>query len=217
VKRAILLAEAAMFDAIFWDNDGVLMASEHLYFQANAEALARAGIVLSLERFAEISLHRGESVLQLAGDDAELRAWRDQRYVELLTSAATVMPGALETVRTLHGRWPMAIVTSCRRAHFQIMHRGSALLDFFDFVLNREDYHHSKPDPEPYLLAAQRAGVEASRCLAIEDSPRGVAAAVAAGMTVAALPGALNAGADFSTARWRLDGLEQLPLLLDGV
>ena len=206
-----------MFEAIFWDNDGVLMASEHLYFQANAETLARAGVTLSLELFAEISLQRGESLLQLAGGGAGLRAWRDRRYVELLSRAATVMPGALETVRTLHGRWPMAIVTSCRREHFQIMHRDSELLAFFDFVLTREDYQHSKPDPEPYLLAAHRAGVETASCLAIEDSPRGVAAAVAAGMTVAAFPGVLNAGADFSQARWRLDRLEQLPLLLDGL
>lgn len=203
-----------MFEAIFWDNDGVLMESEHLYFQANAEALARVGLTLTRELFAEISLRRGESVLQLAGGGSHLREWRDRRYVELLACDATVMPGVAAVLSRLHGRWPMAIVTSCRREHFQVMHKASNLLGYFDFILTREDVLLSKPDPEPYQLAARRAGVDSRRCLAIEDSPRGVAAAVAAGMTVAALPGPLNAGGDFSSARWQLERLEQiLPLL----
>ena len=145
------------FEAIFWDNDGVLMESEHLYFQANAEALARRGVNLSLASFIELSLRRGESVLQLGGGDEALRRWRDARYVELLAAGADVTPGADAVLRTLYGRRPMAIVTSCRREHFRVMHRQSNLLGYFDFVLTREDFVQTKPDPEPYLLAARRA------------------------------------------------------------
>ncbi|ABQ24463.1 HAD family hydrolase [Geotalea uraniireducens] len=60
-----------MFDGIFWDNDGVLMETEHLYYQANAEALARAGVELTLEEFCRISLRQGESVLSLARNSVE--------------------------------------------------------------------------------------------------------------------------------------------------
>jgi hypothetical protein len=49
-------AGARMFDGIFWDNDGVLMETEHLYYRANAEALAQAGVELSLEEFCMIPL-----------------------------------------------------------------------------------------------------------------------------------------------------------------
>ena len=206
-----------MFDGIFWDNDGVLMETEHLYYQANAEALARAGVELSLEEFCRISLRRGESVLGLAdgaSDAAELRRVRDDIYYRLLGEESRVFPGVQETLERLHGRLPMAIVTSCTRVNFLQMHRTSGLLGYFDFILTREDYGASKPDPEPYLTACARAGLPPGRCLAIEDSERGVTAAARAGLAVAAIPGDMNRGGNFGAARWLLDGIVDLPALL---
>ncbi len=204
-----------MFAAIFWDNDGVLMETEHLYYRANAEALAQAGVELTLETFREISLRRGESVLQLAPvDERELRSFRDERYRELLAHEARVISGVTGTLERLHGRVPMAIVTSCRRENFLHMHRRSGLLGYFDFVLTREDYGASKPDPEPYLTACARAGLPPGACLAVEDSERGVTAAALAGLTVAAIPGRLNHGGDFGAAHWRLDSVAELPDLI---
>lgn len=210
-----------MFDGIFWDNDGVLMETEHLYYRANAEALAGVGVELSLDDFRRISLRRGESVLDLAAvpgqggnAPAELRRVRDGIYFRLLGEEARVIPGVRDTLERLQGRLPMAVVTSCRRVNFLQMHRGSGLLDYFDFILTREDYGASKPDPEPYLTACARAGLDPGRCLAIEDSERGVTAAARAGLAVAAIPGQMNRGGDFGAARWVLDGIHELPALL---
>jgi HAD superfamily hydrolase (TIGR01509 family) len=207
-----------MFDGIFWDNDGVLMETEHLYYQANAEALARAGVELTLEEFCRISLRQGESVLAIAdglSDADELRRARDEIYFRLLGEESRVYPGVQDTLERLYGRLPMAIVTSCRRDNFLQMHRGSGLLSYFDFVLTREDYVASKPDPEPYLTACSRAGLHPGRCLAIEDSERGVISASRAGLSVAAIPGDMNRGGDFGSARWLLDGIHELPALLN--
>ncbi len=212
--------DRSMFEGIFWDNDGVLMETELLYYRANAEALAGVGVELTREEFCRISLQRGESVLALGSGERseekeqELRRVRDEIYFRLLGEEARVIPGIRQTLELLHGRLPMAIVTSCRRENFLRMHRQSGLLDFFDFVLTREDYGASKPDPEPYLAACARAGLDPSRCLAIEDSQRGVIAAARAGLAVAAIPGELNAGGDFSAARWLLEGIGQLPPIL---
>jgi HAD superfamily hydrolase (TIGR01509 family) len=207
-----------MFDGIFWDNDGVLMETEHIYYQANAEALARAGVELSLEDFCRISLRQGESVLDLAAnvsDTEEVRRVRDEIYFRLLGEKARVYPGVRDTLERLHGRLPMAIVTSCRRENFLQMHRASGLLGYFDFILTREDYAASKPDPEPYRTACARAELHPGRCLAIEDSERGVTSAARAGLVVAAIPGTMNQGGDFGTARWLLDGIHELPALLN--
>lgn len=209
-----------MFDGIFWDNDGVLMETEHLYYQANAEALAQAGGELTLEEFCRVSLRQGESVLELAadrgsGDAAELRRVRDDIYYRLLGEEARVIPGVRDALARLHGRLPMAIVTSCRRANFLRMHRESGLLGYFDFILTREDYGASKPDPEPYRTACARAGLRPNRCLAIEDSERGGTSAARAGLVVAAIPGEMNRGGDFGAARWLLDGIQELPALLN--
>ena len=210
-----------MFDGIFWDNDGVLMETEHLYFQANAEALAQAGVELTLEEFCRVSLRRGESVLELAAGAgrndsvaAELRRFRDGIYYRLLGEEARAIPGVRDALTRLHGRLPMAIVTSCRRENFLQMHRASGLLGYFDFILTREDYGASKPDPEPYLTACARAGLSPDRCLAIEDSERGVVSAARAGLAVAAIPGEMNRGGDFGAARWLLEGIHELPALL---
>jgi HAD superfamily hydrolase (TIGR01509 family) len=206
-----------MFDGIFWDNDGVLMETEHLYYQANAEALAQAGVELSLEDFRRISLRQGESVLALAcgaNNADELRRLRDEIYYRLLGEESQVYPGVRDTLERLHGRLPMAIVTSCRRDNFLQMHRTSGLLGYFDFILTREDYVASKPDPEPYLTACARAGLYPGRCLAIEDSERGVISAARAGLAVAAIPGDMNRGGNFGSARWLLDGIQELPALL---
>ncbi|NIQ96969.1 MAG: HAD family hydrolase, partial [Desulfuromonadales bacterium] len=72
---------------------------------------------------------------------------------------------------------PMAIVTSSLRHHFDIIHEKSGLLPFFDFVLTREDYKHSKPHPEPYLTALQQLGIAPHHALVVEDSERGLHAA----------------------------------------
>jgi HAD superfamily hydrolase (TIGR01509 family) len=207
-----------MFDGIFWDNDGVLMETEHLYYQANAAALAGAGVDLSREDFCRISLIQGESVLGLVTDKCaagELRRVRDEIYFRLLGEEAQAYPGVLATLERLHGRQPMAVVTSCTRSNFLQMHRSSGLLGYFDFILTREDYTASKPDPEPYRTACARAGLEPGRCLAIEDSERGVTSAARAGLAVAAIPGAMNLGGDFTAARWLLDGHHQLAELLN--
>jgi len=211
-----------IFDGIFWDNDGVLMETEHLYYQANAEALAQVGVELTLEDFCRISLRRGESVLGLAAgagqsgsDAAELRQVRNDTYYRLLGNEARVIPRVQDTLARLHGRLPMAIVTSCARENFLQMHRKSGLLGYFDFILTREDYGASKPDPEPYRTACARAGLLPGRCLAIEDSERGVTSAVRAGLVVAAIPGKMNRGGDFGAARWLLDGIHELPALLN--
>lgn len=206
-----------MYSAIFWDNDGILMETEHLYYQANAEALARVGVELPLDIFRQVSLRQGESVLKMAagkGDEQELRRWRDTRYLDLLAEESKVIPGVRETLATLHGRLPMAVVTSSRREHFYRMHQQSGLLDFFDFILTREDYVNSKPDPEPYLTACARVGLPPGACVAVEDSVRGVTAAVQAGLAVAAIPGSMNHGGDFSAARWQLESVRQLPALI---
>lgn len=205
------------YQYIFWDNDGVLVDTEKLYYQANREALAKLGIGLSDAEFTNISLGQGQSVLDLArqvsisaAEFAQLRTWRNNRYAELLMTGDLVLPGVRETLLQLHRKIGMAIVTSSLGAHFEIIHRRSSLLQFFDFVLTREDYAKSKPDPEPYLLALVNSRQAARDCLVIEDSPRGLAAAKAAGLDCWVIPSDETAGEDFSAADAVLEGISEV-------
>jgi len=207
--------------AIFWDNDGVLVDSEPLYYEATREAIAELGVELALADFAELSLRTGASAFDVAaarGVPAErieaARLRRNARYGERL-AGIELMPGVREALAALHGRVPMAVVTSSRRVHFEIQHARTGARRFFEFVLTGEDCARHKPDPQPYRMAAERLGVAPGDCLVIEDSERGLRSAVAAGMRCAVLPSRLTPGGDFSAACRVLRGAGEIPALFE--
>lgn len=209
------------FTQIFWDNDGVLVDTERYYLQANREALGIVGIPLSDELFVEISLTRGHSLLELARAQghaeeriAELKEWRDNRYAQLLGKKDTTLPGVQATLNALHGKVKMAIVTSSLKNHFDIIHKQSGLLTFFDFCITRGDYLNSKPHADPYLLALRKSGEEPHNTLVIEDSPRGLQAAKAAGLTCWVIPGEHTSKQKLRGADRILSNIEELPGLL---
>ena len=202
---------------IFWDNDGVLVDTERYYLQASREALARVEIQLSNQQFAEISLGEGRSIFDIAAASGisgqtivELKEWRHKRYAGLLEQAEIALDGAAEVLKDLHGRVGMAVVTSSQRQHFEIIHRRTGFLPYFDFCLTREDSTSSKPSAEPYLLALQHCGHAADDVLVIEDSPRGLKAAKAAGLTCWAIPGQHMSAEDFTEADRVLDDIRDV-------
>ena len=205
-----------MIKAVLWDNDGVLVDTEKLYFQASREALSEIGIELTKELFVQISLMRGRSVFELAaaqGIKPEVidrqHKKRNRRHSELLRNGVRVLDGVEETLNRLKGKLTMGIVTSCLKEHFDIIHAGTGLLPYFDFVLAREDYKKSKPDPEPFLTAAARNGVRSEDCIIVEDSARGLAAANAAGIRCIAVPNPLTKDADFTGAYRVVDNVRE--------
>ena len=211
-----------MIEALLFDNDGILVDTEPLYLRANREILGEIGIEIPAEIFADLSLRLGKSIFVLArergvseGEVEDLRSRRDRRYLELIHEGVTVIDGVRECLLELHGRLPMAIVTSSKRMHFDAIHKGTDLLRFFDTVVASGDYERHKPHPDPFLVGAQRLSVAPQSCVAIEDSPRGLAAAVAAGMRCLAIPTPLTRDGDFRAASAVLASAREIPAYLD--
>jgi HAD superfamily hydrolase (TIGR01509 family) len=207
-----------VIDAILWDNDGVLVNTEGLFFQSTREALARAGVELTQEIFLKHSLRLGRSAFDLLTGPswtpekvAALKNDRDEIYAQLLRIQDNVFPDAPTVLQQLKGKTRMAIVTSSQRKHFDIAHERSGLADFFEFVLAREDYGNTKPDPEPYRMALQRLKLPAERCLVVEDSERGLASALAAGLRCVVVPHELTQGCAFEGATAVFSSLTALP------
>lgn len=204
-----------MIRAILWDNDGVLVDTEGLYFQAGREILATQGVVLTQRDFAEQSLKKGQSVFDFAPDQSaesieQLRVKRNARYSALLKAGVRVLPGVVETLSALSGRVRMGIVTGSRRDHFDIVHAQTPLLPFFEFVIAREDYAEAKPHPDAYLTAMRLHGLHPETCVVVEDSERGCVAAAKAGLRVLAVPNALSQRGDFSSAYKVLNSVREV-------
>jgi len=206
-----------MIKAVIWDNDGVLVDTEELYFKATREVLSQIGVDLTAELFGRISLMQGRSTFYLAAAQglkaeviAQLRTDRNRRYSDLLRNGVCVLDGVEDTLRRLRGKVLMGVVTSSRREHFDIIHSGTGLLHFFDFVLTREDYGESKPNPDPFLTAVLRNGLQPEHCIIVEDSERGLTAAMAAGIRCIVVPNRLTRKGNFSGAYKVLSSLGEV-------
>ena len=147
---------------------------------------------------------RGESTLTLAAargvNDEEitrLRAERDRIYAETLDAQSCLIDGVEEVLRSLHGKVRMGVVTSTSREHFQIAHAKSGVPQCMDFVITREDCQHLKPHPEPYLTALNRHRLRPEECIVVEDSERGLASAMAAGLEMPDCPERVDQGRRF--------------------
>ncbi|MBN1781714.1 HAD family phosphatase [bacterium] len=210
-----------MLKAILWDNDGVLVDTETLYYRANRETLAEIGIELTEEQYLSISLDQGQSVVNLARyrgctDEqiSDLRQKRDLRYIGLLKQGVRVFPGVEETLRFFHGKIAMGLVTSSPRPYFDVIHRQTGFLPFFNLILTREDYEKAKPDPEPYLKALERSGLEPGECVVIEDTKRGLEASRAAGIPCIIIPNSYTRHQGFSGAWHVISDIRKLPSLI---
>jgi HAD superfamily hydrolase (TIGR01509 family) len=210
-----------MIRAIFWDNDGVLVDTERLYFRANQETLEAAGVVLGHDQYIEFFLRQGRGAWHLLEERgisaADIERWRRRRndlYSQLLDREACAIDGVAGTLELLHGRYVMGIVTSSNKDHFDIIHTKCNLLQYFDFVLTAADFERVKPHPDPYLLAIERSGARPEECVAIEDSERGLQAASRAGIPCIVIPTPLTAGGNFAAALRIVDRVEDIPAAL---
>lgn len=206
-----------MIKAIFWDNDGILVDTEHLYFRATREVLASAGLFLTSEDFVELLLVQSRGAWHLLQERGftetritELRKERNRIYGELLQKEEIQKDGVREVLEILQGKYRMGIVTSSLKEHFEIIHRSTGLLRFFEFALVSGDYEKYKPEPDPYLKALEKTGLSPDECIVVEDSLRGLTSALGAGLRCYVIPNDLTRNSDFTGAAKVLNHVSDL-------
>ncbi len=188
--------------AVVSDMDGLLLDSERLMQGAILESSAFHGFPMDEALF--LSLvgvpvdGNRRQLLEAFGNafpfDAYLSRYRATVLAEIARNGLPLKPGAAGLLREVKAAGlPLAIATSTgrQRAEEHLAHAG--FLPMLDALVTRDDVENPKPHPEPYLLAAERLGVDPAHCLALEDSPTGVRSAAAAGMQVVMVPDLLPA------------------------
>ena len=182
------------FKAYLFDCDGTVADSMPLHYIAWSQALGEWGCTFSEERFYQLGGLPIVEIIGLIGREqgiemptALVAKRKEQLYFEYLPRLQCV-PEVLEHIELQRGRIPFAVVSGSTRDSVEASLRAIGLLDRFEVLVCAGDYRKSKPDPEPFLIAAERLGVSPQNCLVFEDTQMGISAAIAAGMASVRVP-----------------------------
>lgn len=180
---------AGPFRAYLFDMDGTIADSMPLHYIAWKQALSEYGCPIFPEdlfyswggmpvRAIVATLNQRHS---LSMPVEEVARRKEGLYYQLLPKL-TAVPEVLEQIEEAHKRIPFAVVSGSTRESVTKSLDILGLLDKFDVLVCAGDYKKAKPDPEPFLLAAQKLNVPPESCLVFEDTEMGIQAATAAGM-----------------------------------
>jgi HAD superfamily hydrolase (TIGR01509 family) len=181
-----------MIDAILFDLDGTLIDTESVAYHAGHAAFADLGFSVDqalMHQLVGVDQPTSRRIIQTHLPDLDItllaQAW-DARFNAAILQDLPLKTGALDLLGL--ALRPMAIVTSSGRdgAHHKL--RLAQIDRHFQHVVTVNDVTRPKPAPDPYLLAAQKLGVDPARCLVFEDSETGAEAAHRAGCIVVQVP-----------------------------
>lgn len=186
--------------AILFDFDGVIVGSEPIHWNAWQRLLRKIGIPYIEDEIkglvgktapqiltAILKIHRPDHSFS-ANDIEELSLEKNNFYLEETMKGMPVYPGVIELLIWLKEKGiPRIIVSNARKRELLQTTRQSGIDQYFSELLSRDDCNAAKPDPIPYLLGAKRAGFPGNQCLAVEDSPPGIASALLANIPAAAV------------------------------
>lgn len=185
-------------EAVLFDMDGLLVDSERVWLEVESDVMAWLGgewTPAHQERLVGGSLDVAVAyMLELTGagaDPEEVGGRMLDGMAERLTACVPMMPGAKELLAEIRAAGvPAALVSSSHRRLIEPV-LDAVGREHFALSVAGDEVSRTKPDPEPYLTAAARLGADPGRCVVLEDSPNGVAAAEAAGCVTVAVPGVL--------------------------
>ena len=185
-----------VIEAVVFDMDGVLIDSEPVWERVRRGFVADHG-----GRWADDTQERlmGMSTAEWSAylaSDLGIAGLTAQQVAEQVIAAMVVeysrqlplLPGAVDAVRSLAGRWPLAVASSSPRSLIETVLATAGLGPAFGAVVSSEEVPQGKPAPDVYLAAAARLAAAPTACAGVEDSSNGLRAAVAAGFTVIAIP-----------------------------
>jgi beta-phosphoglucomutase len=173
-----------------WDVDGTLVDTAELHFRAWEELCRAEGLAFTRADFAATFGQRNPEIIHaLFGDRfndkqiAELGDKKEEQYRAAARKGVQPLPGVVALLEGLRrAGFRQAIGSSAPKANLDLILGLMGVAHYFDVVISCEDTQRGKPDPQVFLVAAERLGVPPRRCVVLEDAVAGVQAARAAGM-----------------------------------
>ncbi|WP_424967654.1 HAD family hydrolase [Dinoroseobacter sp. S375] len=186
-----------MIQALLFDLDGTLLASDPLHARAFMDQFAAHGREID-EAFYNTRIHgrlNAEIFAEFfpSADGAAMAEEKEAAFRDLLGHDAPPMPGLLALLdRADRAGWAKAVVTNAPRVNAEFMLSSIGVAARFDTLVVSDECSAGKPDPAPYLEGLRRVGAQPDTALAFEDSPSGIRAAVAAGIPTLGLRSTLD-------------------------
>ena len=213
---------AKRYEAVVFDMDGVLADSEPVYYEAMNSVINALGKTVTPELQRRLMGHSVQDTWRVIGEEFGLEGpldaligQYDRELCRRLALVDTTLPGVRELLSTLKARKvPVGLASSSWPGWIEALLGGIGLQGQFDAVVSATLVEHPKPAPDIYLLAAERLGVLPERCIAIEDTPTGLASAKAAGMLTIQARSASTAFPPQPDASLVLDSLVDFDLTL---
>lgn len=177
--------------AVLWDMDGTLLDSGEYHWLAWREAMANEGYALTHAEFTATFGQRNDTILRgfFGADlpDSEISRIGDAkeaRYRAMVREQGIdLLPGVRVWLEALRAAgWRQAIASAAPRLNVEAILEALNIAPFFDAIVSADDVQRGKPDPQVFLLAAERAGAFPARCVVVEDAPAGLEGARRAGM-----------------------------------
>jgi beta-phosphoglucomutase-like phosphatase (HAD superfamily) len=182
------------FQAYLFDCDGTVADSMPLHYIAWKKALSEWNCEFDESLFYAWGGRPIAEIVATLNENhglhmpVEIVAQRREKFYSELLPQLTAVPEVFEHIEAQHGRIPFAVVSGSTRESVTASLTALNILDRFDTLVCAGDYQKSKPDPEPFLLAATRLGIAPEACLVFEDTEMGIQAATAAGMASVRVP-----------------------------
>jgi beta-phosphoglucomutase family hydrolase len=177
--------------AVLWDMDGTLLDSAEYHWLAWQDSLHAEGYNVTHEQFEASFGQRNDTILrgyfgpELTDDEiARIGGDKEARYRSLVRERGIdLLPGVRRWLARLSAEgWRQAIASAAPLANVEAIVAALEIGPFFDAFVSAEDVQRGKPDPQVFLIAAERLAVAPARCVVVEDAPAGLEAARRAGM-----------------------------------
>ena len=180
---------------IIFDLDGVLVNSGEEHYQSFARLGEEAGYTITREQFRGLFGRHNSDIFPIvcgrplpADEIARLADRKETIFRELLRGRVAALPGVHALLPSLRDvGFHLAIGSSTPRANVEMILNELALIDLLEVIVSAEDVTNGKPDPQVFLLAAQKLGIPAAHCVVVEDAVAGVQAAKSGGMLALAV------------------------------
>ena len=184
-----------MIEAVIFDLDGVLIDSEPVWEEVRRDFVAAHGGHWAPDAQRRLMGMSTPEWARYLSADLGAGLPRDEVAVQVIREMADryarhlpLMPGAVEAVRRMAGRWPLGLASSSPLVLIETVLKAAGIQSLFVAAVSTEEVPHGKPAPDVYLTVADRLRVWPARGAAVEDSGNGLRSAGAAGLQVVAVP-----------------------------